>query len=975
MTRNDDSCGSFDLSRRTFVAATALTGGLGGTISTTASASDHDIVQVGSGSYTTTLPDGMDEPPESISVTSSVEGPIDSNDWWSSLLWEDFSENLFVHPLYVDASEDGLDVGFPTEWTFSREGRLDHVTAMMELQTDLTIGHTGGTFDDSQVDGWGDWSVSTVWGADTSSTLRVTMAQGSPFLYCEYEGGGAELSFPSTPDVHDEGNVLRIQSNGNVYGVFAPEGATWNGIGSDTLTSDLDGEEYLSVALLPDDSDDALSTYADYAYNRIVDTRIDWVYDKHEATVESTFSFETVDRPESGSDGVLTTLYPHQWKYSDASTEAWSYTTQRGEQRVYTGSSFSVTYEYRGMLPYLPDVGDYDQDELEGYVQEVADEDELIRPGPEDPGDDTYWTGKNFERLVQLLPIAEAVGATDARDRFENAMRDELEIWLDATVSGDTDSPDVFYYNDNWRSLLGYHDSHGSADNLNDHHFHYGYYVKGAAAIARTDPDWADSDNWGGMIEQLIRDYAGYDRSDDKYPFLRNHDPYAGHSWASGNALFEEGNNQESSSESLNAYAAMIEWGEYTGNTELRDAGIFLYTTELHAVQEYWFDIDGDSHPPEWDHDYSSNVWGNGYWYKTWWTLDIEAIHGINFMPLDGYSHHLGWDDEHAEANYQEIVENRGGDDFDYYPDLMWMFRAFSDSQDALALWEADKDDYDVEFGMSRAQTYYWLTALDATGSPEPSITADHSLYTVFSTDDGALTYAAYNPGDSSITVSFSDGTSLDVPANSMATTTDSDGDNGGGDEEPAAPTNLHSPSNTDTTVDLEWDHDGANTAHYNVYVDGSRYGESANTSETVSGLDPDTGYEFTVTAESDDGIESDPSNTISVTTDADDGDMGDSAPSIDQFDVSDTSSGPWTRFNVEWAVSDPDGDLDLVEIEMIDDSGTVVDSTSTAVSGDSASGEDSVRERNGGGEYELELTVTDEAGNSATETKTVAVA
>ncbi|MFP9060658.1 fibronectin type III domain-containing protein [Natrialbaceae archaeon A-chndr2] len=159
------------------------------------------------------------------------------------------------------------------------------------------------------------------------------------------------------------------------------------------------------------------------------------------------------------------------------------------------------------------------------------------------------------------------------------------------------------------------------------------------------------------------------------------------------------------------------------------------------------------------------------------------------------------------------------------------------------------------------------------------------------------------------------------------------------------------------------------------MYVDGSRYGESTNTSETVSGLDPDTDYEFTVTAESDDGIESDPSNTISVTTDADDGDTGDSAPSIDQFDVSDTSAGPWTRFNVEWAVSDPDGDLDLVEIEMIDDSGTVVDSTSTAVSGDSASGEDSVRERNGGGEYELELTVTDEAGNSATETKTVAAA
>jgi len=962
MTEDNSNFDACELSRRNFVATTALLGGLGGSLPAIASASS-DVVQVGNGSYTTSLPAGMEEPPESVSVTSNVDGPIDSNNWWSSLLWEDYSENLFVHPVYTQATDGGLDVGYPTNWTFTREGKLDQVVAMMDPVTDLTIGHTGGTFADARVDDWGDWSVSAVWGDGTSTTLRVTMAQGSPFVYCEYGGGGAELSFPSAPEVDVDGNVLRVVSNGNVYGLFAPEGASWDGIGSDTLTSDLAGEGYLSVALLPDTSADALSTYADYAYNRIVDTRVDWTYDQSNASVESTFTFETVDRPESGASGVLTTLYPHQWKYTDAATEAWSFRTQRGEQKVITGSSFTITYDYRGLLPYLPDVGNYDSTALESYVQEVANEDQLIRPGSEDPGDDTYWTGKNYERLTQLLPIADAVGATTARNRFETALRDDLETWLDATVSGDTDSPDVFYYNDNWRSMLGYHQSHGSASNLNDHHFHYGYFLKGAAAIARTDPQWADTDNWGSMIEHLVRDFAGYDRTDDMYPFLRNHDPYAGHSWASGSAQFEEGNNQESSSESLNAYAAMIEWGEYTGNTELRDAGIFLYTTELHAVQEYWLDIDGDSHPPNWNHDYSACVWGNGYWYKTWWTTDIEAIHGINFMPLDGYSLHLGWDDAYAESNYQEIVEKRGGDDFDYYPDLMWMFRAFSDSQDALDLWAANKDDYAVEYGMSRAQTYYWLTALDATGSPEPSITADHTMYAVFSRDDGTLTYAAYNPSDSAITVTFSDGTALDVPANDMAVTT------GNADGELSAPENLSSPSNTDTTVDLAWDHDGANTAHYNVYVDGAKYAESMDTAETVSGLDPGVAYEFVVTAESTDGIESGSSNTISVTTDAD---GGATAPSVDQLDVSDTSSGPWTRFAVDWTVSDSDGDLDRVAIEMVDHSGTVVDSASTNVSGDNASGSDTLRERNGGGEYDVTLTVTDAAGNSAAETVTI---
>lgn len=63
-----------------------------------------------------------------------------------------------------------------------------------------------------------------------------------------------------------------------------------------------------------------------------------------------------------------------------------------------------------------------------------------------------------------------------------------------------------------------------------DHHFHYGYYLRAAAQIALRDPAWATDSQWGGMTKELIRDIANWDRTDTKYPFLRNFDPHEGRS-------------------------------------------------------------------------------------------------------------------------------------------------------------------------------------------------------------------------------------------------------------------------------------------------------------------------------------------------------------------------------------------------------------------------------------------------------------
>ena len=73
----------------------------------------------------------------------------------------------------------------------------------------------------------------------------------------------------------------------------------------------------------------------------------------------------------------------------------------------------------------------------------------------------------------------------------------------------------MFYYDSNFGSMIGYRGSFGSDVNLNDHHFHYGYFIRAAAEVARVDPQWADQ--WGGMVKLLIRDIAASSRDDKMF--------------------------------------------------------------------------------------------------------------------------------------------------------------------------------------------------------------------------------------------------------------------------------------------------------------------------------------------------------------------------------------------------------------------------------------------------------------------------
>lgn len=560
---------------------------------------------------------------------------------------------------------------------------------------------------------------------------------------------------------YDQGGVAGLTINGAQYGIFGPSGSSWQWTDFG-LVSDLGGADYFSLAVLPDNEIGTLLSFREHAYNFVTDSRIDFAYEPATSLVRNIFTVTTEAKETGGglSDEPLLSLYRHQWLHTDAPLTDHGYISPRGEMKVLAGAGFTTETLASGLLPSLPDKGTYDRARLHQLVDDAWGE-VLARPDAF-PMQDTYAAGKEMGRLSELVHIANQIGHGEARDHLLGVLKAELEDWFDATDG----TAKQFYYNSDWGTLQGYPASFHSETQINDHQFHYGYFVQAAATIAAYDPAWAAPDQWGGMVDLLIADVANADRADAMFPYLRSFDPYSGHSWASGHGAFASGNNQESSSEALNFATGVALWGAATGQDDLRDLGVYLHTIESLAARQYWFDVDGAVFPEDYLYGAVGMIWGDGGDHRTFFSANPEMIHGINFLPVNGGSLYLGYDPAYVAALHDEIVATRGGDPV-VWKDLIWEYLALADADAAMAGFLADPG-YTPEEGESRAHTYHWIANLQVMGHVERGITADTPFHAVFN-KDGMLTYVAYNPGTDERDVTFSDGTVLTLPGRSMA--------------------------------------------------------------------------------------------------------------------------------------------------------------------------------------------------------------
>jgi endoglucanase Acf2 len=745
-----------------------------------AAATVGPVTAVGAGSYTGTPPAGAKLPtgcgdltanPRRYVTGNAPGGAVPTNDWWSSLLFkrgEDcaFSQPLFAGPAAYRPVASGLGVSYQREPAIS--GRPGGVGAFhYPYAQQVVVGVAGLHASEALVDGWSDWTV-TAWWSDGARTMRATIGHGLPLSYYRITGGDALLTAAQPPDVWNASNDrIGFSVDGHDYVAWGPAGSTW-ALSGTTIRSSLAGGRYFSVAVLPTIAGASTAEkvaladrFQPYAHHHVTGTRMSYSYDQATGTVNTTYAFTTTAREGSGS-GTVVALYPHQWRHLSGSTPlAETYVSPRGAMKIVTGTRFSTSMRYTGVLPELPAVADSAGADLETVTALLHDE--LADPA-RFRGADTYWTGKGLGRAARIAEIADQLGLTAVRDSALTVIRARLTDWFTASAGK---AARVFYYDRNWGTLIGYPASYGSDEELNDHHFHYGYFVAAAATLAKFDPAWASAGRYGGMVDLLIRDANNYDRADTRFPYLRDFDIYEGHDWASGHGAFSTGNNQESSSEGQNFANALIQWGEAIGDTAVRDAGIWLHTTQAAAINEYWFDVHGENFPATWGHRYSAIAWGSGGAYATWFSDEHPMIVGINMLPITGGHLYLGDHPAAVRRTYAELVRDNGGEPTAWC-DVLWQYLALGDPDAALARFRADSS-YTAEEGESKAHTFHWIRNLAALGQVDPAVTADHPLAKVF-TLNGARTYVAANIGETVRTVTFSDGHVLRVPAGTTVT-------------------------------------------------------------------------------------------------------------------------------------------------------------------------------------------------------------
>jgi endoglucanase Acf2 len=601
-------------------------------------------VAVGQGSYASFPPPGqMVDKQKNLDRVAETEQralylvqddgrPIPSNKWYQNLLFQQYGTGLWAMPHKVDATPEGIDIFYPT--------KADGGGTRLIAEFPLVI--TGKEFKpvDSRAKAWTDWTVSFRSFESDRRFMDVTLGEGMPAVWCEFTGvqpvialgnnngkgsrskdpaklfnltGGA-VSLPVT------GDALGITHKGRAYAVFAPDDTKFEASAEGIAVTFAGKRAFLVVCPLPSEKD--MPAFHQHAFAVPRDTKLDWHYDRAAGTITTTWKIITEPLKGTGR-SVIQGWLPHHWRENTSRLDfnGIAYPTIRGPMKCAAGESFTIRYPFHGILPNLPvpQAAGYEGDRVKSLLaRHFTDPKKNL-------GSDTYWGGKDVQRYAQAAFVA-AQTKDPAYEAIAGKLRSTLENWFTYTPG---EKERFFAYYPRRKGLVGFNCSYGS-EHFTDHHFHQGYFVYSAGLLSQLQPDFAAK--YGEMARLIAKNYANYDRQDQRFPFFRTFDLWRGHSFADGNG-FPDGNNQESTGEAVNSWAGMILLGEALGDPALTAAGVMGYSFESRANVEYWFDPHDDIFPAAFPHNACGMIWCNSIVWGTWFTASPAWIYGIQWIP------------------------------------------------------------------------------------------------------------------------------------------------------------------------------------------------------------------------------------------------------------------------------------------------------------------------------------------------------
>jgi len=691
----------------------------------------------GAGSIAPSLP-RADTPSESpTQVSAELAGTaLPTSQWWTSALIGPLSQPLWAHPLAVRTSADAPD-GAPGVSVSSQRASVTADAVVTPFVASLTV---PGTPEDLTVTGYGAFDVrfDVAFG---DGVLGVTVVQGSPLTWLDFRDGlssdlqvlpGAQLGDPQ--DVGGR-SITPVLVGESTWDLVADAGTTWTLDGTSlTPSTDLTA---LAVAVEPDDAPADWTQLVAAAASPVTGTTEQLSYDA--GAVTQVLTAERAD-----GEG-LWALMPH---LAGATTAEGTWPDQLGDLTLATGDTVTTSVPMPGLLTAVPRL-DLDPADAAAVAADLTAD--LAAPGT--PGG-SYFGGKEMGRLAVLAEVAQSLGDDAARQQALDRLRPLLVDLL--TYDGPTDTS-FLGYDDRWGGIIASPAEFGSQD-YNDHHFHYGYVLYAAAVLGAADPSFVT--DYGPAVDLLVRDVAGTDAAggDGGLPAFRVWNAYEGHSAASGFVPFADGNNQESSSEAVAGWEGMVRWGLVSGEQATLEAGMTHYALEAASASRYWLG-EGLTRPEGFDHTVVGIVWGAKTDYATFFDPAPEAVEGIQLLPVRLGS--LYRDDPAAAAARSAGIDAATGGQPRTWGDLFAVDLALSDPGAALARLDAGVPQ---EPSTSAALVRLMTTMLARWGPPQPAVTADGPFGLAFGSADSP-TLVGTNPTAEPVTVTFSDGTSLEVPA------------------------------------------------------------------------------------------------------------------------------------------------------------------------------------------------------------------
>jgi endo-1,3(4)-beta-glucanase len=619
--------------------------------------------------------DGLSKKSGSSADTTRIDKSIipPTNSWISGMVLQKTPLAVYPMPLSFLAKDTGFELGLPNVQSSPTVISGEHVpgiTATIEGATGFSLTR------------YDKISAALTYANQSKQLGKVTLAEGSPFVfYRASEDSSLNVTDigPSTKDASS--SYLRYTKAGHDYVIHTQDGANITVNGS-AASITVPKDSLVTFYALPDSGSDTLQ---EFSGNELSSVSVSDTTSSNNST-QTTFEYNTAN-------SKPTVFVP--MSYSNAtstSNQIKVYDSIYGPMKAVTGTSFKTSVRTAKPSNQL-DLSHLSDEHKKQLIAGLPDD--IARTSI--TANDSYFAGKQLARAATLLDIAEQLGQTDDSNKLKSILRDGFAKRLNSQY---------FYYDPTLKGIAAQTKAFGSED-FNDHHFHYGYFIYAASIFGSYDSEFLK--DYQKHVNLLVADIASYAPSVN-FPVERNYDPYAGHSWAAGLAPFSDGNNQESSSEAINAWNGVAMWAQVTHNPKLASSATWMLSNEAATAQAAWRTVDTT---PAYLKGFTSPLtslnFGGKRTYSTFFSDEANTKLGIQLLPMSPMMRQFTSDGPSIATVVSASIRN---DNYNVaLGDYVLMYSALTQPEKAARLLPKQKDS-SIDDGNSRTYLYAWVYSL-----------------------------------------------------------------------------------------------------------------------------------------------------------------------------------------------------------------------------------------------------------------------